>query len=183
MNEVRQKHTVRSVSYVGLSAALIAVCTWIAIPLPSNISFTMQTFAVCVIAGLLGWRQSLAAVAVYLLLGIVGLPVFSGFRSGAGVLLGATGGYLIGFLFMAPCIGFLTERFGKSVPSLSLSMLAGEVLLYLFGTIWFVTVYTEGVGFSGALMMCVVPYLLPDAVKIALAIILVRRLNPYVKTD
>lgn len=183
MNEVHQKHTVRSVSYVGLSAALIAVCTWIAIPLPSNISFTMQTFAVCVIAGLLGWRQSLAAVAVYLLLGIVGLPVFSGFRSGAGVLLGATGGYLIGFLFMAPCIGFLTERFGKSVPSLSLSMLAGEVLLYLFGTIWFVTVYTEGVGFSGALMMCVVPYLLPDAVKIALAIILVRRLNPYVKTD
>lgn len=183
MNEVRQKHTVRSVSYVGLSAALIAVCTWIAIPLPSNISFTMQTFAVCVIAGLLGWRQSLAAVAVYLLLGIVGLPVFSGFRSGAGVLLGSTGGYLIGFLFMAPCIGFLTERFGKSVPSLSLSMLAGEVLLYLFGTIWFVTVYTEGVGFSGALMMCVVPYLLPDAVKIALAIILVRRLNPYVKTD
>lgn len=183
MNEVHQKHTVRSVSYVGLSAALIAVCTWIAIPLPSNISFTMQTFAVCVIAGLLGWRQSLATVAVYLLLGIVGLPVFSGFRSGAGVLLGATGGYLIGFLFMAPCIGFLTERFGKSVPSLSLSMLAGEVLLYLFGTIWFVTVYTEGVGFSGALMMCVVPYLLPDAVKIALAIILVRRLNPYVKTD
>lgn len=183
MNEVRQKHTIRNVSYVGLSAALIAVCTWIAIPLPSNISFTMQTFAVCVIAGLLGWRQSLAAVVIYLLLGIVGLPIFSGFRSGAGVLLGATGGYLIGFLFMAPCIGFLTERFGKSLPVLILSMLAGEVLLYLFGTIWFVTVYTEGVGFSGALMMCVVPYLLPDAVKIALAIILVRRLNPYVKTD
>lgn len=183
MKEVRQKQSVRHIAYIGLSAALIAVCTWIAVPMPSNISFTMQTFAVCAIAGLLGWRQALAAVVVYLLLGIVGLPVFSGFRSGAGVLLGATGGYLIGFLFMAPCIGFLTEHFGKRMPVLILSMLAGELLLYLFGTVWFVTVYTEGVGFSGALMMCVVPYLLPDAAKIALAAVVVRRLEPYVKMN
>lgn len=184
MNTAKQKSSVLELAYVGLSAALISVCAWIAIPLPSNISFTMQTFAICTVAGLLGWRRGLLAVAVYLLLGFVGLPVFSGFRSGAGVLLGATGGYLIGFLFMAPCIGALTERFGRTIPTLVFSMVLGEALLYLFGTIWFVTVYaakTGPMGYKAAFALCVLPYLVPDAVKIGLASVLVCRLYPHFK--
>lgn len=178
--------SVRGPAYVGLSAALIAVCTWISVPLPSEIAFTMQTFAVCTISALLGWKRGLSAVIVYLLLGAAGLPVFSGFRAGVGVLLGATGGYLIGFLFMAPCIGFLSSRFGRSPIVLVLSMIAGEVLLYLFGTIWFVNVYvakTGPMGYGAAFAVCVTPYLLPDAAKIALATVVVRRLQPYIKAD
>lgn len=183
MKTISPALSVRELAYIGLSAALITLCAWIAVPLPSNISFTMQTFAICAVAALLGWKRGLLTVLIYLLLGFVGLPVFSGFRSGAGVLLGATGGYLIGFLFMAPCIGLCAERFGRSVPVLLLSMVLGEVLLYLFGTIWFVAVYTGGVGFGGALIMCVVPYLLPDAVKIALAVMVVRRLAPHIQRN
>lgn len=177
MNAVSDKVSPRALAYTGLSAALMALCAWIAVPLPSGISFTMQTFAVCAVSALLGWKRGLLAVAVYLLLGFVGLPVFSGFQSGAGVLLGATGGYLIGFLFMAPCIGFCAERFGRGVPALVLSMVLGEALLYLFGTVWFTAVYTGGTGFGGAFALCVLPYLLPDAVKIALAVLVVRRME------
>lgn len=184
MNHAYQRISVRGLTYVGLSAALIAVCTWIAVPLPSNIAFTMQTFAVCAVAALLGWKRGLLAVVIYLLLGLVGLPVFSGFRSGAGVLLGATGGYLIGFLFMAPCIGWCVERFGNSILVLVLAMVAGEILLYSFGTVWFVHVYaakTGPMGYGTAVATCVLPYLLPDAGKIAVAVIVVRRLSPYVQ--
>ncbi len=186
MNTVKQKSSIRELAYVGLSAALISVCAWIAVPLPSGISFTMQTFAVCAVSGLFGWKRGLTAVTVYLLIGFVGLPVFSGFRSGAGVLMGATGGYLIGFLVMAPCIGFLTERFRSRFSVLIFSMILGEVLLYLFGTVWFVTVYaakTGPIGYQAAFAMCVAPYLIPDAVKIALSAILVRRLSPYLKVN
>ena len=183
MHKTVSKWSARKLAYVGISTALIVVCTWIAVPLPSGIAFTMQTFAVCVAASLLGWKYGTLAVVAYLLLGAVGLPVFSGFRAGAGVLLGATGGYLIGFLFMAPCTGLLASQFGNSPASLVLSMISGEILLYLFGTVWFVNVYAAKsgpMGYGSAFAVCVLPYLLPDAAKIALAAVVVRRLRPYV---
>lgn len=166
-------------TYIALSAALIAVCTWIQIPM--TIPFTMQTFAVFTVTGLLGTGCGAAAVLVYLLLGLCGLPVFSGFRGGIGVLLSATGGYLIGFLFTALVEGLLLRRFGRSIPMLIVSMVAGLALCYLFGTVWFCKVYAAGTGFGAALMTCVVPYLPADAAKIALAVLIVRRVRPHLK--
>lgn len=84
-------------AYIALMAALIALCAWISVPL-GPVPFTMQTFGIFAALGLLGGRRGTLAFLIYLLLGIVGLPVFSGFSAGAGVLFGATGGYLLGYL-------------------------------------------------------------------------------------
>lgn len=176
-----QKIKVRDMAYIALGVALMAVCAWIQIPM--TIPFTMQTFAVVAVAGLLGPWRGLAAMAVYLLLGVVGVPVFAGFRSGAGVLLSATGGYILGFLFTALITGLLIRKFGRSVLALVGSMVAGLAVCYLFGTLWFCYVYATGYGLGAAVMMCVVPYLLPEVVKIALAVLVVRRVGPHLKLN
>lgn len=168
--------------YCALFAALIAICSWISIP--TTIPFTLQTFAVCVTTALLGTKRGFLSVLVYILLGLVGMPVFAGFTGGVGILLGTTGGYIIGFLFTALAVGFLTDRFGKSVPVLAAAMVIGILICYAFGTAWFMLVYarTSGpIGLMTALGWCVIPYLLPDAVKIALAILIVNRMEKYVK--
>lgn len=161
---------------VALAAALTAICSWIQIPM--SVPFTMQTFAVFAVAGLLGFKRGSAAVAVYILLGAVGVPVFSGFRGGPDVLLGQTGGYIIGFLFSAMITGFAADRLGRSTGILAASMLAGLAACYIFGTLWFMYVYTRNtgnIGFVSALMTCVVPFIVPDIVKTALAVFVVKR--------
>ena len=173
------RQDIRALAAVAMGAALLAVCAWLAVP--TAIPFTLQTFGVCLVAALFGLRSGLWTVAVYLLLGAVGAPVFSGFRGGLGALLGATGGYLLGFLLTAAVVGAAAERFGRRLPVLLASMALGVLLCYAFGTAWFVLVYSRGsgaVGVGTALSWCVLPYLLPDAAKIALAAVLTRRLYP-----
>ena len=181
METTKPVFTIREIAYVGIFAALIAICSWISIPTPWDIAFTLQTFAVCVVVGLLGMKLGTITVCIYILVGLVGLPVFSGFRAGVGTLMGATGGYIIGFVFMALVTGGIIRKQGRSVPVLAAAMIVGLAVCYLFGTVWYVAVYTGGMGFGAALMMCVVPYIIPDLVKIALAILLVRRLYPHMK--
>ena len=171
--------TTRELALIAMGAALIAVCSWLSVP--AAIPFTLQTFAVCLVTAVFGLRMGLWTVAVYLLLGAVGAPVFSGFKGGIGALLGTTGGYLIGFLFTALTVGLAVERFGRRLPVLVGAMALGILLCYAFGTAWFIFVYSRGsgpVGVGTALGWCVLPYLLPDAVKIALAALLTRRLYP-----
>ena len=162
----------RELAYTGILAALIAVCSWISIP--TAVPFTLQTFAVFLTLGLLGGRLGTLAVTVYLLLGAVGLPVFAGFHGGLGAFLGATGGYLVG-----------AERWlGKSAPVFLGSAVVGQILCYLFGSVWYYAVYTSSsgpVGMFTVLGWCVFPFLLPDAVKLALAWLLSRRLAPALR--
>ncbi len=155
----------------SLFAALIAICAWISIPV-SDIAFTLQTLGIFLSLGLLGGRRGCVAIGLYLLIGAVGLPVFSGFQGGIGMLAGVTGGYLWGFLFagLAYCHA---ERFGK-LPA----MIAGQMVCYLCGSVWFY-LYTGG-GLWLILARCVMPYLLPDAVKIALSLTLSRRLARHI---
>ena len=176
--------TARGIAYIALGAALIAVCSWISVPI--EVPFTMQTFAVCLIAALLGAKMGTGCVAVYLLLGLAGLPVFAGFKGGPAALLGVTGGYLIGFLFTALIVGLAADRLGRKPAVLAAAMAAGVLLCYTFGTAWFVIVYTRKVGAIGvgtALMKCVVPYLIPDGIKIALAALLTRRLEGLIHRE
>ena len=175
---VKSKFKVQELSYTAMGVALVAVCSWISIPLP--VPVTMQTFAICLITAVLGLRLGLWTVVVYILLGAAGLPVFSGFRSGLGALLGTTGGYIIGFIFTALAVGLGVKRFGRKPVALALSMAVGILLCYAFGTAWFVLVYTRTSGAIGvvtALSLCVFPYLLPDAAKILLAVSLTGRLH------
>ena len=151
----------------ALFAALIAVCGWISVPV-SDIAFTLQTFGIFLTLGLLGGKQGRAAVLIYLLLGAAGMPVFSGFRGGIGILAGVTGGYLWGFLFA--CFAYRAlEHFGR-LPA----MIAGQITCYICGCLWF-RLYAGG-GILLIIGRCVLPYLIPDAVKIALAYMLTRRL-------
>lgn len=168
-------------AYVSIFAVLMAVCSWISIPMA--VPFTLQTFGVFMAVGVLGGKRGTLAVLVYILLGAVGLPVFAGFSGGIGVILNTTGGYIAGFLFSALVMWGMETLFGKKPVVQILSMLAGLAVCYAVGTIWFMVVYarnTGAVGLGTVLGWCVLPFVIPDLVKIGLAFVLSRRIRKYV---
>ena len=170
---------VKSLVHVAVMAALMTLCAWITIP--TVVPFTLQTFAIFLAVGMLGGKLGTAAVGVYLLLGAVGLPVFSGFSGGLGSFAGVTGGYLLGFLLIALVMWGAQALFGRGPVVFVLSGLVGLAVCYAFGTAWFVLMYaatTGPMGVMSALWTCVIPFLIPDAVKLALALALSRRLAP-----
>ena len=177
------KFRTRDLCYMALMAVLIAVCSWITVP--SVVPFTLQTFAVFCALELLGGARGTTAVLVYLLLGAAGLPVFHGFTGGLGILLGTTGGYLLGFL-LTGLIYWLFERLGSSLWLRVTALLLGLALCYAFGTLWFMEVYSRANGalsLTTALGWCVLPFLLPDGAKLVLALLLAARLKPLLKLD
>ena len=133
----------------------------------------MQIFGIFLALEFLGGKRGTLCVLLYILLGLSGLPVFASFGAGAGVLLGATGGYIIGFLPMALAYAYL--KAGLKPKSTFANMLICEAALlicYAFGTFWFMTIYSANVkpaSFASVLLACVVPYVLPDTLKIYLA--------------
>lgn len=184
MAEEKKKNKFKTLDivYIGLFAAVIAVCSWISIPLV--VPVTLQTMAVCLVSGLMGMKRGTIATVVYILLGAVGVPVFAGFTSGVGIILGSTGGYIIGFIFTALIIGFASDKFGGKLLPLVVSMVIGVFVCYVFGTAWFAVVYSKGgetATLAQILGWCVFPFLLPDTVKIAAAALLVNRLKRFVK--
>ncbi len=176
------KFSVRDMALSALFAALIAVCSWISVP--SAVPFTLQTFGVFMAAGLLGGKRGTVSVLIYILLGAAGIPVFSGFKGGAGVLAGSTGGYIVGFLFTAIIMWLFEAKARNRKYTLPISMAVGLLACYAFGTAWFMLVYarTSGsVGLVTALTWCVFPFILPDAAKITLACFLIRRIKSVVR--
>ena len=165
-------------AYAAVCAALMAVCSWISIP--ATVPFTLQTFAVFCTLGLLGGKRGTAAILVYLLLGALGVPVFAGFSGGIGILFGTTGGYLLGFILMG-LVYWIGERLSRDSRGIRIvSMILGLLLCYAFGTAWFMHVYARqsgAIALGTALAWCVVPFLLPDLVKLALALLLSDRLR------
>ena len=141
------KFSTRDLCFCAIGAALIAVCAWISIP--ADVPFTLQTFAIFAVCGLLGGKRGTVSVLVYLLLGAVGAPVFAGFR----------GGFAGQWVFV-------------------LSAAVGLLVCYAFGTAWFLIVYTRtgAITLGVVLAKCVLPFLLPDAIKLALATLLRARL-------
>lgn len=153
----------------GLFSALTAICAWICIPV-FHVTYTLQTFAVFLALLTLGGKWGTLTISIYLLLGIVGLPVFSGFRGGLGALLGVTGGFLWGFLLTA-IFYWMFEKLCKPI-----GVVLGLIACYACGCAWY-CVYTGDVGIGAAVLQCVVPYVIPDALKIALAQYLSKRLQ------
>lgn len=163
----------------------MAAGAWISVPVPAPlIEFTMQTFAIFMALAVLGGRRGTYAVTAYLLLGAVGAPVFAGFRGGLGVMLGATGGYIVGFLVQALLYWAITARLGESLPVKTLACVAGLAVLYTFGTAWYVVFYTRAsspVSILMALGYCVFPFVVPDLLKLGLALALSRRISGLLK--
>lgn len=154
---------------IALFSGILCIVAPFTIPVPmSPVPLSLATFVVYLAGALLGAKQGTAGVLVYLLLGAVGLPVFSGFSGGIGVLFGPTGGYLIGYLPCAAIVGWLAngkKRKGSRVRTM-ISLLLGTMVCYGFGTAWFYFIMGESHTLIQAVTLCVVPYLLPDAVKI-----------------
>lgn len=160
-------------AYIAVFAVLMAICSWISIP--TAIPFTLQTFAVFLAVCVLGGKRGTLSVLVFVLLGAVGVPVFAGFTGGPHVLMGNTGGYIIGFIFAGLLMWLMERVFGRKMWVQAMSMLLGMVTYYVFGTIWFMIVYmrtTGPIGVSAVLGWCVIPFLIPDLVKAALALFL-----------
>ena len=163
---------VRKMVLSSLFASLCAVCSWIAIPIPP-VYITLQTLAVLLTLGTLGGKWGSMSIALYLLLGFVGLPVFAGFRGGAGALLDATGGFLWGFL-LSGFAYWLLERLG-TLPA----MLGAMAVCYLCGCLW-VQVYAGGIGLWRAFLLCAAPYLLSDGIKLWIAFGISNRLTKHI---
>lgn len=169
------KFSTIDIVYIAIFAALMAVCSWISITMVVPVPFTLQTFAVFLSVYLLGGKRGTISVLVYILLGAVGLPVFAGFSGGPGTLLGNTGGYIIGFLFSALVMWICEKLLGKKLWAYAVSMVLGLIVCYAFGTAWFMVVYARDNGAVSLLTVlgwCVFPYIIPDLVKIALALLI-----------
>ena len=160
-------HKTLHLVYIALAAVLIAVCSWICIP--TLVPFTMQTFAVFCTIFLLGGKRGTAAVLVYLALGCIGVPVFAQFTSGIGILLGTTGGYMVGFLLIGLIYWAAVALLGKKVWVELISMLLGLLTCYA---------RTEApIGLATALAWCVFPFVIPDLCKLGLAFLLAKRIG------
>ena len=170
----------RNMALCGLFTAVLTVCAWLFVPL-GDMVITLQTFGLFLTLGLLGGKRGCVCVLVYLLLGAVGAPVFSGFRGGLGALLGTTGGYIFGFMLTTLAYWLITSL--KDTPASRLiAMVIGLILCYCCGSWWYLTQYLSSgsVTLGMVLLKCVVPYLLPDALKLALAWFLTGRLKQFV---
>jgi len=176
---------------ISISAALITVCSWISIPF-GPLPFTLQTMGILAVMLTCGGRRGMISILIYLVMGFCGVPVFAGFKSGVAALIGPTGGFLVGFI-IAALVYWLLERivFKRLMTSTVrtwifgvLNSLVFEVVMYFIGVIWFMTVYaaqTGPVGLSTVMSWCVIPFIVPDIIKIAFAVVIGERARKLVK--
>lgn len=176
---------------ISVSAALITICSWISIPL-GPVPFTLQTLGILAVMLTAGGRRGTIAILVYLALGAVGVPVFAGFKGGIMSFVGPTGGFLIGFVIAALVYWLLEKLFLKKLMTTTvrtwifglLGFLVFEIVMYIVGVIWFMTVYaaqTGPVGLMTVLGWCVIPFIIPDLVKMAVALIIGERASKLTK--
>lgn len=160
----------RTASLVLGGSLFVAAMAQVRIPLPfTPVPLTGQTLAVLVVGAALGARKGAASLLLYLFEGLIGLPFFAGGNHGVSVVLGPTGGYLLGFVVAAYVIGALAARgLDRRIPTALLAFLAGEVVIYLFGVAWL----SLFLGWKGALVGGLLPFLIGDALKLAAAALL-----------
>ena len=181
MSKKRKVRTLDA-AYIAIGAALIAVCSWISIPW--TVPFTMQTFGVFFVLLLLGGIRGTISIVVYILIGLVGVPVFSGFAGGVGVLFGKTGGYILGFVLTGLIYLVFVEVLGDKKGIRLIALAVGLLACYAGGTAWFMYIYLRDVGVVGlmtVLSWCVFPFILPDLLKMALAYVVAKRVKPVIK--
>ena len=177
---------------ISISAALITVCSWINIPI-GPVPFTLQTLAILAVMLTTGGRRGTFAILVYLSLGLVGVPVFAGFKGGVAAFAGPTGGFLIGFVFAALVYWLLESLVFKKLMTTTvktwvfgvINSVIFEIVMYIIGVIWFMTVYaaqTGPVGLVTVMGWCVLPFIIPDIIKLIVAVIIGERARKLVKS-
>jgi biotin transport system substrate-specific component len=158
----------------ALMAALMASTGFFAIPV-GPVPITLQTFFSLLAGVVLGPLYGAVSMILYVILGVLGLPVFSKGQSGIGVVLGPTGGFIVGFIFAAWLIGILTSKNKNDYPKILIAMLGGVIVIYLFGLLQFVLVTKTP--FSQAILAVVIPFIPIDAVKAVFAAVVGKRLS------
>lgn len=165
-----KKSNAFNLTVIALMAAVICILGPLSIPLPVSpvpISFTNLAIYFAVI--LLGWKRGTLSYIIYLLIGMVGVPVFSGFTGGLGKLVGPTGGYLVGFIFMAIIAGWFIEKYEGNMLMYFVGMILGTIVTYALGTLWLA--YVAGMSIKAALVAGVLFYIPGDVAKMIIAAI------------
>lgn len=168
-----------NLAFMALFSALIVICTMIAIPMPSGVPITLQTFAIALCGFVLGAKRGTISVAVYIALGVVGLPVFSGFSGGIGKLAGVTGGFIWGFILMVVLcgLGTQTKRATKVLPMVF--GVLGLLACHLAGILQFSII--TGTPFIASALTVSLPYMIKDIVSVAAALIMAKILSTALK--
>ena len=175
------KNGTRILVRIAVMTVVIIICSWISIPLV--VPFTLQTFAVFLALEILGGGWGTISVSVYVLLALVGVPVMSGFKGGVGALIGPTGGFVFGFILSALVYWAMTFKIKNFFYKLFACVVA-LVVCYAMGTVWFWLIYSKDASIGGlisALMICVVPYVGFDLVKIFLASVIGDRVGKIIE--
>ena len=168
----------KNIVLISLFTAIIAACSLITLPFP--VPFTLQTLGIFSALLILGGKNGTIAISIYIAVGLVGIPVFSGFSAGIGHLMGATGGYVIGFLLTALSYWLITAIFGDKTVTKVCGLALGLILCYTAGVIWYTTIYLRDTSLSAlisALTIGVVPFIIPDIIKLTVAILIDRKLK------
>lgn len=173
----RKVFTTREMVLIAMFSAIMAVCSWISVP--TTIPFTLQTFGVFCTMSILGGKNGFFSILVYILLGAVGMPVFSEFSAGISALTSYSGGYIWGFAFLALIFWGAEKFFGGKLIVQVISLIIGMAVCYLCGTLWFM--YVTKSTFLYGLSACVAPYVLFDALKMVCAIGISTRVKKYAK--
>lgn len=164
------KFSVKQLALIGLMAAVICILGPLALYIPiSPVPISLGMLGIYFVTSVLGMKQGTISVLIYILLGLIGMPVFTGFTGGPAKLFGPTGGYIIGYIFMALICGFFVDKFEKNLPLYFLGMILGTVVCYLFGTVWLGCLLH--MTFAEALAAGVLPYIPGDLVKLIIAMI------------
>jgi biotin transport system substrate-specific component len=158
----------RDIGFIFTGSLLLAVLAQVSVPLPfTPIPLTGQTFGVLLIGSALGAKRGLASVILYILIGALGMPFFAGGASGWHVLVGATAGYLVGFVFAAYLIGLLAERgLDRAFRTSFIPFLIGTLVIYIFGSVWLTFILGN---FNRAILVGILPFLFGDVIKLILA--------------
>ena len=169
---------IKKLTFQALAASLICIFAPLSFYFGA-VPFSLATFAVMLVSALFKPVSSVTCTVIYIMLGAIGLPVFSGFIGGFQQLAGPTGGFIIGYIPLALITSILADRFAKSKFALPFALAAGEIVCLLCGTAWYM--HISGTPFVSALAVCVLPFILPEAVKIAAVCACVSIIKPRIK--
>ncbi|MGI6205528.1 MAG: biotin transporter BioY [Anaerovoracaceae bacterium] len=165
----RSSKKVVDLTFTALMAALICILGPLSIPLPiSPVPISLTNLAIYFTVMLIGWKRGTVSYIIYLLIGLCGVPVFSSFTGGPGKLLGPTGGYLIGFIFMTIIAGLFVEKFDGKYAMYFAGMILGTLVTYAFGTAWLA--FEASMSFKAALFAGVIPFIPGDLAKMIVAV-------------
>lgn len=177
-----KKVSVRDMIYASMLAALTGILGYVIIPLPfSPVPITGQTLAIMLIGLVLSPFMSFMSVAIFLLLGIIGIPVFSGGQAGIGVLIGPKGGYLIGFLIGAVVISLIRKNSNNFIRMAISSLIGGVLIVYLMGVPWLA--YITGMNIKKALLVGALPFIPGDLLKMVVALFIARKINNLLQKE